>query len=418
MAVNKDLVDYITHGLETGKSESSLKMTLLGQGWHEQDVDDSMRAARSARPAPGSVPRPTPGSGYGPQARQVGGEPGIVESFKMIITSPTQFFNTVKHHDNFGPSFKYYAVISLFTAVIYGAMMAIGIQMILGSLIDTFQTMGGSATAYGSDALSLVLPFMLMMIPVGYLMGLVFIFIGAGLMHICVYIFGGRRGYVQTFKAVVYSMTPGVIATMVYVPILFLLISGGLENVELIVNILYPLNGVMLIFSVWAIYLEARGFSVFHEVSFLRGLIMALSPFLFALLIAMVMFGGLFFALGAFNPAAWSNSRVTGFANLGTPPDWIYMSDGGLSITVQNSLSTPITISRVSARCGTTGSDQELSTSSSNVVGPGETVTYVTTGCEPLTSGQTYSVPVTVSYTREGTTYQSIDTGTITGTAV
>ncbi len=138
-----------------------------------------------------------------------------------------------------------------------------------------------------------------------------------------------------------------------------------------------------------------------------------------AILIVIIVAAAMY-SLGIFNPSTWTGTRATGFANIGSPVDWVYQSDGEFNITLKNSLGSPITITGVTAACGTAGADVTLVNMSTQTVGAGSTIEYFTnvTNCAPLTAGSSYSTVVGVSYTKGTGVYAQTDTGTVTGSAV
>lgn len=141
-----------------------------------------------------------------------------------------------------------------------------------------------------------------------------------------------------------------------------------------------------------------------------------------AILIVIIVAAALY-ALGVFNPATWTGTRSTGFANIGQPVDWIYLKTGEFNITLKNSLGSPITISSVTVACNTSMTDNEvpLITLSSSSVGAGGSTEYFTNStyveCDALTAGGSYSTQVKVTYVKSGGQYAQTDTGTVTGAA-
>ncbi len=137
-----------------------------------------------------------------------------------------------------------------------------------------------------------------------------------------------------------------------------------------------------------------------------------------AILIVIIVAAALY-ALGVFNPATWTGTRSTGFANIGAPVDWIYNSGGPFYITLKNSLGSPITISTVTAECGPTGSTTVTLTNTTDVLtlGAGGTKEFNGT-CSTLTAASSYSTQVAVSYTKAGGSYAQTDTGTVTGSSI
>ena len=139
-----------------------------------------------------------------------------------------------------------------------------------------------------------------------------------------------------------------------------------------------------------------------------------------AILIVIIVAAALY-ALGVFNPATWTGTRSTGFANIGQPTDWLYQANGEFNITVKNSLGQSMTVQSISAKCGVGGTNVTLSTTAaSQVVGPGSSIEYYTdvNNCASLTTGSSYSVEVTISYTKGTGVYAQRDAGTVTGSVI
>jgi hypothetical protein len=144
-----------------------------------------------------------------------------------------------------------------------------------------------------------------------------------------------------------------------------------------------------------------------------------------AILIVIIVAAALY-ALGVFNPATWTGTRSTGFANIGQPTDWIYYSDGNFSIMLKNSLGSPITVSSVTAACGSGGGSVTLGLNSGSyteTIGAGGSAEYfINTGnasyCAPLTADSSYSIGVDVQYMKSGGQYTQTDTGTVTGSTI
>ncbi len=142
-----------------------------------------------------------------------------------------------------------------------------------------------------------------------------------------------------------------------------------------------------------------------------------------AILIVIIVAAAMY-SLGIFNPATWTGTRATGFANIGSPVDWIYYNNGSFSILLKNSLGSPITISSVKAVCNTSMTDNEvdLVTTSSTTIGAGSSIEFFSNAsivnCDALTTGSSYSTQVAVRYTKGSGVYPQTDTGTVTGSVV
>jgi hypothetical protein len=163
----------------------------------------------------------------------------ITQIIKDVIKTPSKFYKSVKNEKGYKKPFAYYAVLS----VLYGIFSAL-LFVLIGT--EILATLGISLFQF--------------------ITGLVGIFIGAALSHIFVYILGGRKGYLQTFKAVVYSSTPS-------------LLFGWI-----------PLAGLLAILYD-GFYLYPKGLSMLHEISFLRALTAVLLPVALIILIFLLSFG-------------------------------------------------------------------------------------------------------------------------------
>ena len=173
-------------------------------------------------------------------------ETGIVERAKMVSTKPEEFFKNIKKEKGWQEAFKYFAVISLVTPLVY----------IIGSLASLYQM------AFDEILFT-------------YIFTLASIFVGAGIVHLFALLFKGKRDFSLTYKALAYGMTPAFV--LGWIPVVG------------------PLAGL------YSLYLEVKGISSLHEMSMLRALAVVLIA-LFAIMamffaIVVGIFGSEFFTL-------------------------------------------------------------------------------------------------------------------------
>jgi hypothetical protein len=167
----------------------------------------------------------------------------IVDKIKVILFRPTSFFTSLKKEKGVKEAFKYFAIVSLFSAV-----MTVIVNLLLKDVITT--TVGKVPTP-GE-------------IFFFYLLGLPLYFLGAGLFHIWIMIFGGRALYSKTYQLSVYTSTP------------YWLFGW------------FPLLG-FIVAAIWDIVLTVIGVQHTHGLSKTRALWMVLLPLvLFMLLIIFV----------------------------------------------------------------------------------------------------------------------------------
>lgn len=177
------------------------------------------------------------------------------EQAREVVFSPTEFYREAERHEGFRYPLKF-AALSLFISGLLSGLVAV----VTGSLVPA---LSGSPLGIVFSALGAV---------VGGIIGL---FVGAALIHIFVYLFGGR-GYQGTFEALSYATA--VSAFFGWIP--FINILAGL----------------------YTIYVQARGIENFHEMSFGKALAAVLLPVLVilgvAILVALVVGAALLTATG------------------------------------------------------------------------------------------------------------------------
>jgi len=143
-----------------------------------------------------------------------------------------------------------------------------------------------------------------------------------------------------------------------------------------------------------------------------------------AILIVIIVAAALF-ALGVFNPTAWTGKQATGFGGLGTPVDWEVLSDGTLNLHLQNTQAgATVTVYNITAELGSTTQTWTTynydNTSTHLTIGPGGDVNLATLPTYSLdlgtqSTGSSYSVEVTVYYVMPGSSFVSTAVGTLTG---
>ena len=118
----------------------------------------------------------------------------FVEKVRGFIMKPVETFQNVRG-GSLGDAFVYYIILLVINAVLSAVVLTAGL-----SALSIYQSIPGF-----KGALPLVLFFMTI---VG---GIIGVFIGGAWLHIFVWALGGKKGYVQTVKSVMYGSTPGLI---------------------------------------------------------------------------------------------------------------------------------------------------------------------------------------------------------------
>jgi hypothetical protein len=155
-------------------------------------------------PAEGGLPLPTPTTSIPWEDRgRYGFFGALIETTKQLLMTPTDFFKAMPVTGGMGAPLLY--------AVIVGTMATW-----VGLLYQAVQTalLGGGAFRLPSWVAALqgtaVLGIVAVMAPLLVVIG---VFIGAGISHVILLLFGGaRRGFEATFRVMAYSVAPGILA--------------------------------------------------------------------------------------------------------------------------------------------------------------------------------------------------------------
>jgi hypothetical protein len=184
---------------------------------------------------------------------------GFINKVKGFILDPTQTL-ILHRNESLGDSLRYF--ITFF--VIYGVVTGIIVGLLVG--MNTVGGVGAAEAGLGAigigglaalGILGMIMVFIVFII----VFGIIALFIGGIMLHICVFIAGGRKGLTTTIRALIYSLTPN-------------LLFGWI-----------PLIGFLAGF--WSLALGILAIKELHEISTTRAFIAVFLP---AILIAIVSF--------------------------------------------------------------------------------------------------------------------------------
>ena len=125
------------------------------------------------------------------------------ELMKGFLLSPVETFRKVRDTD-LGDSLRYYLLLLAINAVlsaIVNLSIAGSVWMVFS---DLFKQAGLAVPAVAGAGVIIIA---LVMIIVQF----VLVFIGAAWLHLFVYLLGGRRGYLETLKAITFGSTPAML---------------------------------------------------------------------------------------------------------------------------------------------------------------------------------------------------------------
>ena len=146
---------------------------------------------------------------------------GFFSTWKDIVFSPKVFFKKLSKKTKIKEPSKFFLklqaltmgisflIIFIYAMVSLSSMGAFGL---MGLMLGLSSTMMIAAMALG----------MLILFPLILLLSWGFIFVVAGIVHIFVLIFGGKKGYSETFKVMCYSMAPGLFS---FIPLVNIAVS-------------------------------------------------------------------------------------------------------------------------------------------------------------------------------------------------
>ena len=148
-------------------------------------------------------------------------EIGFGEKVKGFLLSPTETFQKVKDED-LGPLMRYFVILTLIFSILMAVIM-IGLSSAMLSLLPVkLPFMTGAV-----GGLTAVVTFITLLISL-----LIGLFIIAAIVHIFVYLLGGKKGYTQTVKAIGYGMTPSLL--LGWIPFLNIIVGIWALIVEII----------------------------------------------------------------------------------------------------------------------------------------------------------------------------------------
>lgn len=195
-----------------------------------------------------------------------------------ILVRPSKFFASLGEQP-MGELYKFWVQISLLNSVILFLVSFLSMSK-LKETVDLFLTYFGVVSPFSSalgivifNLISAILSF-IFMITVGFLIPI----ISACILHVCVYILGGR-GYMKTLTISVISMTPSMVLSSLPIP--------------------------AFIVPLYSLVLQVIGIKKLHNFSTLRAIVAILLPLLLIFLILgpIILFGTVW-KLGTFNPAS------------------------------------------------------------------------------------------------------------------
>ena len=180
-------------------------------------------------------------------------EVGFGEKIKGFLISPVETFQKVKD-ENLGPLMKYFVVLAVIFSILWAIIFAAMASAMTAMMPIKMPFMG--AAAGGLAAVTMFISYLILLI--------IGLFIGAAIVHIFVYLLGGRKGYTQTVKAIGYGMTPSLLLGWI------------------------PFIGIIA--GIWALIVEIIGIRELQEMSTGKAVLAMILPLIIMVIIAVAIF--------------------------------------------------------------------------------------------------------------------------------
>ena len=189
--------------------------------------------------------------------------PAIIDTWKLSLFAPSTFFKRIMTDGNYFSPLLYAIIINIIASILAAAVQFA--MPFTNPLSDLLSSMDSSAIAPSMN-LFFVLG-MVIFVPFTTAMG---VFLGAGIVHLFLFMFGGaKRGFEASFKVVCYSTGPALF-------------------------VIVPFLGSIVAF-LWSLVLEIVGLQSAHETETWRSLLAVVLP---GLLCCCAVFGSI--ALGLY----------------------------------------------------------------------------------------------------------------------
>ncbi len=178
----------------------------------------------------------------------------FLEKVKGLLLEPSKTFDFLKD-ETLEEVVKYYAII----AAVYSALFAL-LLAFAGSIFGSMMGFGKLGTMMGAGVgIGAAIVFFVMFM----IFAIASAFIGGAILHIFVYIAGGRKGIAQTIKAGMYGSTPS-------------LLLGWIPFINIIA-------------SIWSLVVVIIGIRQLHELTTGRAVLAILIPLIIVIILAMIL---------------------------------------------------------------------------------------------------------------------------------
>ena len=171
---------------------------------------------------------------------------GFIDNVKGFLLNPTE--TLIAHRDeSLGDALRYFVILLAIFGALNGIMMGLGLNM-----AQDLACASGGMGAFGT--IVTILAAIVAMV----IFGVIGLFIGGVILHIFVYIAGGRKDVSTTIRSAIYSATPN-------------LLFGWI-----------PFIGFFA--GIWSLVLQVLAIKELHEISTARAVAAVILPFILMLI--------------------------------------------------------------------------------------------------------------------------------------
>jgi hypothetical protein len=178
------------------------------------------------------------------------------EKVKGFLLEPSKTFDATKG-ENLDEAIKYYAVIAAIYSVLFAVLLAFMLTFV-GTLFGSMMGGRNLGMLMGAGAGGVAIIFFVLFT----IFAIIWAFIGGAILHIFVYVVGGRKGIAQTIKAVMYGSTPGLV--LGWIPI------------------------IGFIAAIWSLVVEIVGIRQLHELTTGKAVLAVLIPIIIVVILAVI----------------------------------------------------------------------------------------------------------------------------------
>ena len=140
-----------------------------------------------------------------------------LETIKGFLMQPVESFRKVRG-TSLGDAIKYFLILVIINVILTMIVDLVFASAILSTLTETIGQMG-MGEVFLIETIGMVVLAIILII-----LMLVLLFVVAGWLHLFVYLLGGRKGYAETAKALIFGSTPYMLIG--WIPLIGLFIGG------------------------------------------------------------------------------------------------------------------------------------------------------------------------------------------------